>query len=646
MTGKPVPQGQPNKITRPSTANDPPDTEFARALAQHKAGNPAVAQATCHAVLACHPNHAGALHLLGVLDLKQNRVESAIAYIERALRVNPQVPVYHLNLGLCHVRRERLTEALAAYAQCLLLDPSRVDAHFNAAVIQARLGNIAEAEKSYRRVLALQPDHLGALNNLGELLLRLDQAHKALTPLRRAVAANADIPQSRLNLALALTKATAYHEALVHFDAVIAMRPDWTEGHSQHAKVLASLGRHEEAISILDKAIAAQPPSADYRNDKGVVLAEMGRNDEAAEEFKAALQLDSDHARALFNLSTSNNPGNPAPLLTRIEARLTQALPDDEQRLHLHFAAGAFYEKQGDIGRAFAHYERGNRLRRPDFSASETAGRFARLRRVFNAAFFAGRAGFGAMSNLPVFILGMPRSGTSLVEQIIASHPRAHGAGELRSLNLISAGLQRYLRLAVPYPDCMPKVDRASAQRLGEDYLAELGRLGSGAARVTDKMPGNFENLGLIASLLPQARVIHCVRDPVETCFSCFTTNFSADQPFAWDLRHLGEYYNEYRRLMAHWKAVLPLPILDVSYETLVEQPEPTIRALIDFCGLEWDDRCLQPHLTQRTVRTASMAQVRRPIYTTSKRRSGRFAEFLAPLREALNRERTDASER
>jgi tetratricopeptide (TPR) repeat protein len=574
--------------------------------------------------------------MLGVIELTQNRIEAAVELIERALQLNPKAPAYYLNLGLCHVRRERFAEALAAFAQCLRHAPAMLDAHFNCGVVQTRIGDFVAAEKSYQRVLALKADHLGALNNLGELLLRENLAHKALVPLRRAVSAKPDLPQSRLNLALALTKASAYHEALPHFDAVMAMRPDWTQARSQHAKALASLGRHADALATLELAIAAQPEIADYRNDKGVVLAEVGRDDEAAEAFKDALRIEPDHPRALFNLSTSNRPGAPAPLLARIEARLAQSPPADDQRLHLHFAAAAYYEKQGEVERAFAHYDQGNRLRRPNYSPKDTAMRFARLRQVFSKQFFAGRTDFGAPSELPVFILGMPRSGTSLVEQIIASHPLVHGAGELRSFHLMAAGVRRHLRLVAPYPDCIAEVDRAGAARLGEDYLAELRRLDADAIRVTDKMPGNFENLGLIASLLPRARVIHCVRDPVETCFSCFTTNFSADQPFAWDLRHLGEYYNEYRRLMAHWRAVLPLPILDVSYETLVEQPEPTIRALIEFCGLEWDDRCLQPHLTQRAVRTASMAQVRRPIYTTSARRAERFARFLAPLRQTL----------
>ena len=319
-------------------------------------------------------------------------------------------------------------------------------------------------------------------------------------------------------------------------------------------------------------------------------------------------------------------------------------LPIDDS-CRLHFALAQLLDRSGAYDEAFAHFRRANDLRKevdrrcgnvhdPAAQAVYTDRQLA----WFTPEYFQRVRGFGSESELPVFVVGMMRSGTSLAEQIIASHPRVHGAGELRDISHLVGTLAQRLGGVSEYPHCLAQLDAAMTRALADEYLQRLRELGGNAIQVVDKFPTNFLYLGLIATLFPRARIIHCRRDPVDTCLSCYFQNFGEPLPFKLDLAHLGHYYREYERLMAHWVRVSPVPIFELCYEELTADQEAVSRRLLAFCGLDWDEQCLRFNETARAVQTASALQVRRPMYRTSVGRSRHYAAHLQPLLQALGR--------
>ncbi len=329
--------------------------------------------------------------------------------------------------------------------------------------------------------------------------------------------------------------------------------------------------------------------------------------------------------------------------MRHLEALLARNRLSADDKKKLHFTLAKAFEEKADADAAFAHYRRGNELQRAAFAGqslrfdAEAQDRLvARTEAVFTGQFFAERQSFGIASEAPVFVVGMPRSGTTLVEQIAASHPQVHGAGERWEMDVAAHNLSDTLGAQAPYPENVAELDEATAARLGEAYLGRLREVAGDAERVIDKLPFNYLRLGLIAVLLPRARVIHCRRDVRDTCLSCYFQNFSIPYPWTTDLCEIGRYHRAYERLMAHWRSVLPRAMLEVDYEDLVADQEGQSRRIIDFLGLQWDPRCLDFHRTQRQVSTASAWQVRRPIYATSVGRWRAYERMLEPLEAGL----------
>jgi Sulfotransferase family len=303
---------------------------------------------------------------------------------------------------------------------------------------------------------------------------------------------------------------------------------------------------------------------------------------------------------------------------------------------------GHLLDRAGSTDEAFEQFKQGNALRRSllqqsgaAFDAAAHSRRIDRTIFFFSPDFLQRNQEFGLPTDVPVFIVGMPRSGSTLVEQILSQHSQVHGAGELKDVHRLVANLPARLGSTAEYPECLAELDATTARELAEAHLQRLTRRSGAAARVTDKMLDNFLHLGLLATLFPRARVIHCRRDPRDVCLSCYFNYFNG-LPFTWDLDDLGRYYRDYERLMAHWGAVLALPILDVAYEDLVADLESQCRRLVDFCGLAWEEQCLRYNENRRVVQTMSKLQVRQPIYTSSVGRWRHYAAQLEPLLQAL----------
>jgi hypothetical protein len=313
-----------------------------------------------------------------------------------------------------------------------------------------------------------------------------------------------------------------------------------------------------------------------------------------------------------------------------------------ETRIEVHFALGKAFADAGQFEPSFRHLRLGNALKRVNIAYDEagTLGIMKRLQDAFSGELLDRRHGFGDPSSTPVFVVGMPRSGTTLIEQILASHPKVFGAGERHEFHRIAVARGGAGIASAALPEQLSLLADDGLRRLGAEYAAAIGALAPNASRVVDKMPGNFLHVGLIALALPNARIIHVSRDPVDTCVSCFATLFSGEQPYAYNLAELGRYYRAYDALMRHWRDVVPSGVmLEVRYEDIVDDLESQARAMIAHCGLEWDAACLEFHRTKRSVRTASKAQVRQPLYRSAVGRAKAYGPMLAPLLQALGRE-------
>jgi Flp pilus assembly protein TadD len=503
-----------------------------------------------------------------------------------------------------------------------------------------RAGQLAAAIAIYKQIVALKPDLPGAQNNLGVALASCDHHDEAAAAFRRAIALDANNWDVHINLGQALWQLGRFKASEEIFRRAIAIRPDNAEAYSGLGVALMELDRPAEAEAAFCQAISLNRSFAGAYNNLGLVLKETGRFADASLAFQIAIRLAPKSTSYYGNLGAVRAFASADPYVIAMEslAKDAASLPLPE-RTHLHFALAKAYEDTGRFECAFRELLTGNKLKRQQTAYDEAATlkRMQRITELFTPDFLRVHQGSGEQSNVPVFVIGMPRSGTTLIEQILASHTRIFGAGELSLLEQTTRAVGNTL-LGLPYPDMVPAMSREQFRILGASYLDKLRQRAPDASRIVDKMPANFAFAGLIHLALPNAAIIHAVRDPVDTCASCFSILFTRGQSHTYDLAELGRYYRQYRNMMSHWHRVLPPGrIIDVHYEELVDDLEGTARRIIAHCGLEWDQRCLDFHGTTRTVRSASAAQVRRPIYQTSIGRKRRYEAFLGPLLAELD---------
>jgi hypothetical protein len=435
-----------------------------------------------------------------------------------------------------------------------------------------------------------------------------------------------------------LSKMGRTEDALAQFQQAATIDPSDAEAHNDLAFALHQLGRAGEALDHYNRAIALRPDHAAAHCGLGMVLAAVGRTEDAERAFAAATALAPRDTNVYFQLGLAVRfaGGDPRFLAMQRLAQDVDSLPLDDQ-IALHFALGKAFADTADYERSFHHLREGNALkrRRTPYDEAGTLGWLERVRTVFTPALMREQAGLGDPSPLPVFIVGMHRSGTTLVEQVLASHPRCFGAGELADMGAIVKQLRG--PRAAEFPEAVPALSQQQLRALAARYLRSVRRRSATAERITDKMPINFIYTGLIHVLFPNARIIHTRRDPCDTAVSCFSILFGHGLDFSCDLAELGRFYRGYRSLMAHWRSVLPAGVmLDVDYETLVEDFEAQARRIVGHCGLEWDDACLSFHRTERAVLTPSVGQVRQPIYRRSVGRWRKYEKFMGPFLQAL----------
>lgn len=639
----------------------------------HQAGHPEMAIALIERAIAV--NGKAALFHVNLCGIYRDvgRIAEAIEHGERAVALDPAMPVAYLNLGLAYHDGKQYDKDEACQLQVLKLQPGHATALYNMGRIMHARKQPDEAIAFFRRAIAAEPGYLEALNNLGGVLVEWDRPEEALEVLGRALKLDPDCVLAHCNAANALINLERFDEAQAHLARALRLDPDHpdalqgiarvyqakhdlaeaeraalcaiergsvkkAEVHALLGSIYTETGETAKAAANFDRALELDPESADALLGKGNLCMEMGDIEMAAQLCDKALKFSQNKLPALCALVQVKKVRVGNENMAALVALAEQAgkLPELQLRL-LHFALGKCYDDIGDPALAFRHFQEGGRLKRKhmDYDPDAQSREFERIMAIFDQANIARLRTGGIASDLPVFVLGMPRSGTTLTEQIIASHPDVHGAGELTDMIQIA---KRATASGDTFPENLTGLTPELATAWAKDYLDGLKKRAPDAHRITDKMPGNFQMIGLIHAMLPNAKIIHVSRHPVDNCLSCFTKQFGRyGHAYSYDLVELGRYYTDYARLMAHWRRVLPEgAFLDVRYEDLVADTEAQARRLIAYCGLEWDDACLEFHKTKRAVRTASVTQVRQPIYTTSVQRWRQYEPFLKPLLDEL----------
>ncbi len=467
-------------------------------------------------------------------------------------------------------------------------------------------GKLPEAEKACKLALSIYPKYADPYHLLGGIALQMDK----------------------------------YTEAVMLFEKALSIAPEAPISLNNYSIALKFLNRHEEALTAINKSLRLKPNYHEALNNKGSVLTVLGKMEESIPFFEKSVKANPLFGKAYYNIATGHKfkAGDKfSKLMTSAEARISEMTETDQ--MNLHFGLGKYYEDIKEYKTGFKHYLKGNKLKRDslDYTVESAENMMRKLEQVFPVGGeWKDRSDVGSQSELPIFVLGAPRSGTTLTEQILASHPDVFGAGELKLLNVAANGLTVNNNGFFPTEaDVLPKFE-AEVRRRGDVFVDELRKYDPKAKHVTDKMPQNFRYIGLIHMLMPKAKIIHCRRNPVDTCLSNFRILFGEKMEYTYDLEDVGRYYLAYDRLMKHWEKVLPGRFLTVQYEDVVADVEGQARRLIDYCGLEWDDACLDFHKTKRNVHTASSTQVRQPIYNSSVGRYERYGELLKPLLDTL----------
>jgi len=499
-------------------------------------------------------------------------------------------------------------------------------------------GRLPQAKSIYQQILQTDDSQPVALHLLGVIAHQVGKNDIAVDLITKALVIKPEYAEAHTNLGNALQDLGKLDEAVDSYQKALAIKPNFAEAHNNLGNALQDLGKLDEAVDSYHKALAIKPEYAEAHNNLGTALQELWRPDAAVASYHKALAIKPDYAEAHRHLAGVSKFSEYDDDIKAME--YTYALPGliDEQRMHLAFGLGKAFEDLCQYEKAFGFFLTGNAIKHGtcEFSIESVEKSFENLKKLFTRNLFSKHRGVGSSDETPIFVLGMPRAGTTLVEQILASHPKVHGAGELGYLNQI---VTSYFG-KIGDDTFSENFNQASIRDIsiaGDEYIGMVRERADTAAYITNKMPDNFMFIGMIKLMLPNAKIIHCRRDPLDTCLSIFKNLFTANNYYyAYDLSILGQYYLLYRDLMTHWCIVLPDFIYNIQYEDVVAEQEKQSRALLAYCGLEWDNACLEFYRTDRPVTTLSSAQVRRPIYKDSVRSWKRYENQLAPLLEVL----------
>jgi len=618
------------------------------------------------------PENRDVLYLVAVAQRFLRRVPEALRTLERLGQLYPDYPRTFQERGHCHVAQRAVAPAIAAFEQAVRLnsslpgswralhalytvngEPAKAEGAARelaklASLPQALVtafslfsdGELHDAERVVRQYLLTYGDHVEGMRLLAQIGVKHDVLDDAELLLAKVLQITPQHDVARYEYAIVLLQRHKHAESRVELEKLLARDPGNRMYLTTYATVCSGLGKVEQALPRYRELLKERPDDPDLHLSIGHVLKTLGQSEEAIAAYRAAAGARADYGDAYWSLADMKTYRFSDEELARMRAE--EAAPPRRltDRYHLCFAIGKALEDRGAYEESFAYYERGNALKKSEcrYRPIITERNTALQKAVCTREFFVQRQGYGAASDAPIFIVGLPRSGSTLVEQILASHSQVEGTMELADIPRLVQELQgRDVDGEEPrYPAVLADLNAADCRRLGEKYLEDTRVYRSGKPHFIDKMPNNFRHLGLIHLMLPNARLIDARREPMACCFSNFKQLYASGQQFTYSLEDLGRYYRTYVELMAHWEAVLPGQILRVQHEELIEDLEGGVRRLLEFCRLPFESACVEFHRTERRIHTASAEQVRRPVNRDGVDQWKNFAPWLAPLRSAL----------
>ncbi len=658
-----------------------PRVIFNEAIELIGAGKPNEAAQFCANSLQKFPNDVSLLGLLGVIYVKMNQPVEAERYLRKAIELAPSFAKPHEDLGMLLINLNRHEEAVPLLQNATRLDPTSADALFNLGKALAKIGRgkeadeafegafeltpsrklladaarlhgegkYDEAERVYRQILNTEPDNVDALRMLAMLAATAGNYDDAEKLLRQVIRLAPDYFTAHMDLGRILKNQDRFEDAIFALRAALQIEPNNANTWFMLGATLAPAAMTYEAVEAYQKSLELRPDVPSVLLGLGHVLKTIGQQDKGIAAYKRCIELKPDNGETYWSLANLKTFRFNDAELAQMEQRVKSGEVDHaSSEVNFHFALGKAYEDRKQYDLAWYWYETGNQKQRQliSYDPVETEVTNDVLIDVFNEDFLQQMADRGCKDSSPIFVVGLPRSGSTLIEQILASHSMVEGTSELPYLVRVSGSLNKNRADGINYPEAMRELSGSHLESLGQDYLqyAQMHRT-EGTPRFIDKMPNNFPNLGFLSLILPNAKIIDARRHPLDSCLGNYRQLYAKGQDFTYDQTDIGEYFLQYQRLMDHWHKVLPGKILTLQYEENVLDLDNQVKRLLEFCELPWEDACLRFYETDRPVRTASSEQVRQPIYTDSinfwrhyEDKLGELIEVLEPVRDQYRR--------
>jgi len=588
----------------------------------------------CYQVtLALESSYVKAHNNLGIIYKELGKMADAVKSYEQAIALQPGFAEAHNNLGITFQELGQLDEAVKCYEEALVIQPDYIEVLNNHGNTLKLLGQTDEALNSYKQALSINPDYADAHNNIGIIYHEMGQFDEAIKCYKKVIAIKPEHAEAHNNLGVTLNKLTQFHEAINSYEQALAINPNYDEAHFNLGVTLYELGQSDEALNSYKRTLVINPDYADAHNNIGNILQDLGQLDEAFSSYVHALAIDPDNAEFHRNLALLKNYKEGDTQFAHMQSLLSSNNLIQSERIHLCFALAKSYADLGKKDKLFKVLNEGNQLRKEELNyliERDLNNHSVHKKLFINTV--SNSSSYESLTVRPIFIVGMPRSGTSLVEQIISSHHKVYGAGELNALDkLIAPIFNDYLA----HNNALSEKNFLSIR---QGYFNNLSSLNVSESIITDKMPTNFANIGFIVKAFPEAKIIHLKRDAMAVCWSIYQRYFPSESlGFPYDMKDLGQFYNSYTELMTFWHELSPNQIYDISYEDLTMNQEEETRKLLEYCELDWDENCLNFHKNKRAVKTASSSQVRDKMYQGSSNVWKKYEAQLKPLINTLN---------
>ncbi len=649
---------------------------FSAALSHLRSGNAREAARLCDQSLQQYPGDANFLCLAGKANLVLRNFGVAERRVEEAINLFPDFALAYETYGDLMLVLGKATKARASYETAMRLDPAhsaihdKIDrakevekngvadtarpadaarAHVEAQMLKARefegKGDVRAAEMIYREILTKDSNHVEAARLLAGIAIKHKRYRDAEVFLKKVIEIAPDYTRAWVDLANLQRESDKFDDAVESARQVLRLAPDAAESHMVYASAVGMAGEHEEAIKAYQDALSIAPDRAGAICGMAHHQKTIGRQDEAIASYRRSIAVKPDHAEAYWSLANLKTFRFEDEEVEAMQKLLGDKALSDESRAQLHNALGLEFEARKNFKSAFENFEKCNALCRQDeaYDPVETESTYGRIIELFDSEFFAKNRGVADSAVSPILVVGLPRSGSTLIEQILASHSLVDGTHELGDLSRAVQSVRRDKSRRSRFPEALADLNSDEWRQIGQEYLRRTEIFRSGAPYFVDKNPNNFIYVGILRLALPNAKIINAMRHPLDSCLGSFKQLFASGQPFTYDMTELGEYYLQYQRLMDHWHETLPGFVLDVQYEDVVGDLGAQVERILKFCGLPFEEACLRFHETERAVKTASSEQVRRPIYSSSvnlwrnyESDLGELVHILKPVLESL----------